>query len=300
MDIKHIEYLICIVDSGYNLTKAATRLHISQPALSKFISELERTEDNAVFTRKRNRIIGLTDSGEELIDRGRKLDHEFNQMLAAFHSTAQENQGTVRIGIAPVIISTLFNEAIPHFIQENPLIDLKVIETGAYELQKMLMLQDIDIAVLVSPATYPGIHEDIIVRDSVSVWFNKHHRFHDFAGSIPFEEIAKEKIVSLDDSFMVTYQWKQRLRKLQIEPHFFFQSGSWDLILNMCEKLNVVTLMASPIGRNFAGTAIEHRQVKPFFPWNISLCTLDNAKHEPVVDFTQEWFHNFFMHSDKH
>lgn len=300
MDIKHIEYLICIVDSGFNLTKAANKLHISQPALSKFINELERVEDNAIFVRKRNRITGLTESGEELIDHGRKIDREFQQMLDNFHSTAPDNQGTVRIGIAPVIISTLFNGAIPRFIQDNPLIDLKVVETGAYELQKMLMLQDIDIAVLVSPATYPGIHEDIIVRDSVSVWFNKQHRFHDFAGPIPFEEIAKEKFVSLDDSFMVTYQWKQRLRKLHVDPHFFFQSGSWDLLLNMCEQLNVITLMATPIGKNFAGKDIEHRQVKPFFPWTISLCTLDNAKHVQVVDYTQEWFHHFFLHTCNH
>lgn len=298
MDIKHIEYLICIVENGYNLTKAAQRLHISQPALSKFINDLERTEDNAIFTRSRNRITGLTESGDELIERGRKIEKEFNQMMDAFHSTADENQGTVKMGIAPVIISTLFNNAIPHFIQDNPLIDLKVVETGAYDLQKMLMLQDIDIAVLVSPATYPGIHEDIIVRDSVSAWFNKHHRFHDFDGPISFKEIAKEKIVSLDDSFMVTYQWKQRLRQLGIEPKFLFQSGSWDLLLNMCQELDVITLMATPIGKNFAGTEIEHRQVKPFFPWNISLCTLDTANKSEVVNYTQEWFHNFFMHSN--
>lgn len=55
------------------------------------------------------------------------------------------------------------------------------------------MLQDLDLAVIVSPATYPSIKEDIVVKDSVSVWFNKTHRFHDFKGPIPFNQIAKEK-----------------------------------------------------------------------------------------------------------
>ncbi|CUS26801.1 LysR family transcriptional regulator [Paucilactobacillus oligofermentans DSM 15707 = LMG 22743] len=297
MDIKHIEYLMCIVDNNYNLTKAANRLHISQPALSKSVNDLERVEDNNIFTRKRNRITGLTESGQELIASGRKIDHEFNLMINAFQTTSSERKGTINIGIPPVIISTLFNEAIPRFIQENPLIKLNIIETGAYDLQKMLMLQDIDIAVLVSPATYPDINEITIVKDSVSVWFNKNHRFHDISGVIPFTEIVKEKVVSLDDSFMVTYQWKQRLRKLQAEPNFFFQSGAWDLLLNMCQELDVVTLMASPIGKNFAGKNIEHRQITPFFPWNISLCTLDNVKHSQVLDYTQEWFNNFFKHS---
>lgn len=297
MDIKHIEYLINIVDNGFNLTKSAALLHISQPALSKFINELEKTEETKIFTHSRNRITGLTHSGQDLIDRGRKVTQEFTDMMNSFHSAAVEKQGTVRVGIAPVIISTLFTNAIPKFIQENPKIDLQIVETGAYDLQKMLMLQDLDIAVIVSPVTYHSIKEDIIVKDSVSVWFNKEHRFHDFKGPIPFNQIAKERIVSLDDSFMVTYQWKQRLRKLGITPNFFFQSGAWDLILNMCQELNVVTLMASPIGHNFAGNNIEHRQVTPFFPWNISLCTLDTGQSSYLVDYTQQWFHNYFRQS---
>ncbi|WP_424842405.1 LysR family transcriptional regulator, partial [Staphylococcus epidermidis] len=49
MDIHQIQYLITIVDNGYNLPQSARALNVSQPALSKLISELEATENIQIF-----------------------------------------------------------------------------------------------------------------------------------------------------------------------------------------------------------------------------------------------------------
>ncbi|GKT03617.1 LysR family transcriptional regulator [Furfurilactobacillus entadae] len=294
MDIHQIQYLITIVDNGFNLTKSARVLNVSQPALSKLISELEDTESVQIFIRTKGRIIGLTPVGEDLIKHGRLVATEYQDMLTSMRNHATAKRGTVRIGIAPVIISTVFNRAIPKFIQENPDIELKIVEKGAYELQKMLILQEIDLAVLVAPATFPAIKEDIIYRDSVAVWFNKSHRFHDFPGAIPLKEIGKERIVTLDDSFMVTFQMKNRFAQQHLNPNIFFQTTSWDLILNMCQEMPVVGIIAAPIGDNYAGTNIEHRDVTPAFPWNISLCSLSDVSHNNLARYTQKWISNYF------
>lgn len=298
MDIHQIQYLITIVDNGFNLTKSARILNVSQPALSKFISELEDTESIQVFIRNKGRITGLTPVGEDLIKHGRQVAEQFDQMMTSMRDHATLKRGTVKIGIAPVIISTVFNRAIPKFIQENPDIDLQIVEKGAYELQKMLLLREIDLAVLVSPATFPSIKEDIIYKDSVAVWFNKSHRFHGMTGPIPLSEIGKERIVTLDDSFMVTFQTKNRFAQRNIRPDFFLQTSSWDLVLNMCQEMNVVGIIAAPIGNNYSGTNIEHRDFAPFFPWDISLCSLGDVYHTNLVKYTQKWISNFFKSAE--
>ncbi|MCF6159754.1 LysR family transcriptional regulator [Furfurilactobacillus milii] len=294
MDIHQIQYLITIVDNGFNLTKSAHILNVSQPALSKFIGELEDTEQIQVFIRNKGRITGLTPVGEDLIKHGRQVAREYDDMMVSLRDHATVKRGTVRIGIAPVIISTVFNRAIPKFIQDNPDIDLKIVEKGAYELQKMLLLQEIDLAVLVSPATFPSIKEHIIYRNNVAVWFNRNHRFHKMDGAIPLKEIGKERIVTLDDSFMVTFQTKNRFAQQNIQPNIFFQTTSWDLVLNMCQEMNVVGIIAAPIGNNYAGTNIEHRDFDPVFPWNISLCTLGDIYHNTWVQYTQKWICDYF------
>ncbi|CAJ1189268.1 putative HTH-type transcriptional regulator [Companilactobacillus crustorum] len=295
MDIHQIQYLITIVDNDFNLTKSARVLNVSQPALSKLISELENVEQIQIFTRGKGRITGLTPTGEDLIKHGRTISQDYNDLLKSIHERSDLKRGTVKIGIAPVIISTVFNRAIPKFIQENPQIDLQIVEKGAYELQKKLILQEIDLAVLVSPATYPSIQEKIIYNDSVAVWFNKNHRFNKIKGPIPFEEVAKEKIVTLDDSFMVTFQTNQKFSQKDLSPNYFFKTSSWDLILNICQEMDdTVGIIASPIGENYAGTNIEHRDFDPKFPWSISLCNLKDVYQNAAIKYTQNWFIDYF------
>jgi len=300
MDIHQIQYLITIVDNDFNLTRSARVLSVSQPALSKLIGELENVEQIQIFTRGKGRITGLTPTGEELIKHGRTISKDYDDLIKSIHERAESKRGTVKLGIAPVIISTVFNRAIPKFIQENPEIDLQIVEKGAYELQKKLILQEIDLAVLVSPATYPSIQEKKIYEDSVAVWFNKNHRFHDMKGPIPFNEVAKEKIVTLDDSFMVTFQINQKFNQKNLRPNYFFKTSSWDLILNICQEMDdAVGIIASPIGNNYSGTNIERRDFDPVFPWTISMCSLKDVYQDNVVRYTKNWFVNYFKEAKK-
>lgn len=301
MDIHQIQYLITIVDNDFNLTKSSRVLNVSQPALSKLISELENVEQIQIFTRGKGRITGLTHTGEDLIKHGRQLSQDYDELIKSIHDCADSKTGSVKIGIAPVIISTVFNRAIPKFIQENPQIDLQIVEKGAYELQKKLILQEIDLAVLVSPATYPSVQEEKIYDGSVAVWFNKNHRFHNINGPIPFKEVAKEKIVTLDDSFMVTYQTNQKFIRNDLRPNYFFKTSSWDLILNICSEMDdAVGIIASPIGENYAGTNIEHRDMDPIFPWTISICSIKDVYQDAVVKYTKDWFVNYFKNHQGH
>lgn len=294
MEFNQLEYLLTIVDNDFNLTTSAKILYISQPALSKFISELERKENVKIFNRKKGRIVGLTRIGANFIRNVRKVYHAYNQMITELENSASNEKGTVKIGIAPVIISTVFSDALVTFIQNNPGINLQIIEKGAYELQKLLLLGKIDIAILVSPTTFNTISERTIYQNSVAVWFNKNHRFSKIVGDIPLDEIGKEKIVTLDDSFMVTFQLKQMFARKNIQPNFFLKTQSWDLILNMCKHTNLVGIIAAPIANNYSTNNIEHRDIAPFFPWKISLCTMKNAQYNYVENYTIEWFNNYF------
>lgn len=54
MDINQIRYLLTVVDNGLNLTQSAGILHISQPALSKAIKEIEFKLGQQIFIRKKD------------------------------------------------------------------------------------------------------------------------------------------------------------------------------------------------------------------------------------------------------
>ena len=60
IDIQKLMYLHAIVENNFNITTAANKLFISQPALSQMISTLEHDEDFNLFVRHKGRICGLT------------------------------------------------------------------------------------------------------------------------------------------------------------------------------------------------------------------------------------------------
>lgn len=295
MEITQIKYLLTIVNNEYNLSRSAELLHISQPALSKSVKDMEFKSETRIFKREKGRIVGLTRYGKVLVEESTKVYGQYKKMIEKVKSVSKGNNGTLKIGIAPVIISTVFNEALIDFINKNSGIELKLIEKGAYELQKSLILGEIDLAVIVSPATIEGIYEDEIYKSSVRVWFNDQHRFNNFDKEIPLCEIFKEKIVTLPNSFMVTYQLNKLFRKSRLKPNYFLQTASWDLILNMVDNSkDLIGIIAAPIGSNYRTSHVKSREIRPNFPWNISLCYTMETLDNPVVEYSKKWFLKYF------
>lgn len=295
MDIIQIKYLLSIVDSGFNLTRSSAKLHISQPALSKAVKEVEFKVGSKIFVRHKGRITGLTRNGAILIENAEKVYIQYGKMMERINQISDRHYGIVRIGIAPVIISTVFNNALIEFIKQNPNIQLKIIEKGTFQLQNLLAMGKIDLAVIVSPATIKGIFEETIYEDDVYVWFNKKHEFASIDGKIPFSEIEKQKIVTLTDDFMVTFQLNKLFKHDKIQPNYFLQTQSWDLVLNLCQRQSdLVGILAAPIGNNYNISNLLRKAIKPRFPWKISLCYTRGISENSLVTFTKNWFHDYF------
>lgn len=294
MDIHQIKYLITIVNNDFNLTKSARILGVSQPALSKLINELETSEQIQIFTHGKGRITGLTALGDDLIAHGRQVSADFDQMIQSMRDKSNLKRGTVKIGIPPVVISTIFNQAIPDFINENPDINLQIVEKGGFELQKLLLREEIDLAIIPSPVTNPNIENSVIYRNSVSVWFNKNHRFHNIQHPISLDEISKEHVLTLNNNFMLAHELQDSFHERGIDEHFYFQTSAWDLILNMClEMPNTVGIVASLVGNNYSHE-IEHRELDPFCPWIINISNLNNSYSSNLVKYTRQWFIDYF------
>lgn len=71
MDLHKLEYVVTIAEEN-NITKAAERLHISQPTLSSFLSSLEKDLNIILFTRKKN-VLHITESGQKYVDTCKKI-----------------------------------------------------------------------------------------------------------------------------------------------------------------------------------------------------------------------------------
>lgn len=97
MDFRHIKAFIAVADT-LSVTKAAERLHISQPPLSRHIHQLEEELGVTLFTRHRHGVT-LTDDGRRLLDKARALDAAGSDFYEAARQMLRGQHDRIRIGI---------------------------------------------------------------------------------------------------------------------------------------------------------------------------------------------------------
>src|SRR3954468_15567932 len=94
MDIYHLECFVRVAELG-SINRAATHLHLSQPALSRHVAALEHEMGTQLFTRTQGGVL-LTESGKLLVDRARPLLRQFAILKEQVSEMAT---GQVAIGI---------------------------------------------------------------------------------------------------------------------------------------------------------------------------------------------------------
>ena len=97
MDFRHIRAFIAVAES-LSVTKAAERLHISQPPLTRQIHQLEHELGVILFVRHRHGVT-LTDAGRRLLDKARTLDALASEFSEVARHLARTDSSTIRIGI---------------------------------------------------------------------------------------------------------------------------------------------------------------------------------------------------------
>ena len=76
MNLQQLRYLHGIAEQGFNISRAAAALHTSQPGISKQIRLLEQEIGIAILARKGNRIVGVTEPGQAILDIARRMLHD--------------------------------------------------------------------------------------------------------------------------------------------------------------------------------------------------------------------------------
>ena len=293
MDIRQLRFFTTIVDQAYNLTRASKHLHISQPALSQLVRDFEESEQVELFERHHGRLTGLTDAGRQFYEDALKVLRQHQVMMEHLHERSNLMRGKVRLGIPPVILPVLFSQLIPKLMAEHPGIELEVIEEGAFELKRRLLLEELDLAILIEPGESYGIERYRLIEDEVVVAVRPSHPLSQ-QQNVSYQELAAEPLVILNDSFMLHHQILSQFRNVQVEPHIFFTSGAWDLLIGMVQELDVVSILPEPILRFHHAEDIRILPFDPPMLWDVSLNHLAGVEQRPLVRHVHEYVLHYF------
>lgn len=151
MKLHQLKVLVSICDSG-SIQETARLLHLSQPALSKTIKELETSLGVPLLVRS-NRGITTTEYGERLVRRARLMLEEARRAREEIATAKGETSARVTIGISPATPRAQVIAAIKQYSERYPEVQLQIHEMRPSKLMKALREGQLDLALSCQPAT---------------------------------------------------------------------------------------------------------------------------------------------------
>lgn len=148
-----IFYVVAELNS---FSKAAEVLHISQPAISYSIKELENQLNTSLFIRE-NRKIKLTEDGEKLIFYLRRAFNEINIAEKSIKEGLNDFNGTIRLGIYSHISLVILPKILKDFNEKHPDVKFEIFSSSSEELKEKLKTRELDFII----TQYPLLVENI-------------------------------------------------------------------------------------------------------------------------------------------
>jgi len=145
MNLRHLHAFATIIDVG-GLAKAATRLHLSQPALSRQIQALEADLGVALFDRIGRRV-QLTSQGEDLLLRSRRLLAEAESLGERARELKRGETGILRVAATPQVIENLLAEFLTRYRRRHPGVEVHLVEDGGARLLARLERGEVHLSI---------------------------------------------------------------------------------------------------------------------------------------------------------
>lgn len=295
VDIIQLNYFINIVESDYNLSLAAKKIHISQPALSQFISNFEKENEVQLFHRKNGRLFDLTQAGKEIYQFALGMVDQYEKLEKIIKAEASKQKRTIRLGLPSLILRVYFSDYLPNLSIDHPDIHLEIIEGGSNDLRKKLLKGDVDIAILIEPTNLDieKNEQHVIQIDEMTAFLDKKHPLSK-KEVLDWNDLEGYPIGTFNKSFMTYPLVLNKLEEVHLEEQVKFTSSSWDYLIEATRGKEIVTILPRPVEKYFDKDLYSIKKFKDYIPFNFHVCRPIKDKYNTVEEFVFNDIINYF------
>jgi DNA-binding transcriptional LysR family regulator len=283
MEIRQLRAFLAIAEAK-TFTAGARRVNVTQAAISMQIRQLEEEVGLPLFTRTPRRVI-MTEAGEYLLERARRIMREHDSALAEIAEVAGAEHGRLRIGSASAMFAT---RQLPGILQKLkakfPNAEISVTSGTSQTLVEKIMHGAVDIAFVSLPVESTNVTIDPLFSDEI------------VAIAHPRHPLAKDKFISaatLAGEHLILGEKGGNTRRM-IDEFFDAANVRPNIMMELSRQEAVNQMVENNMGVGIAGAKtvadeiregrlvswlIEGAEIK----WDLGLARLRGGYYSPIA-----------------
>jgi len=244
--------------------RAAEGLHLSQPAVSRHIAELESELGVRLFDRTTREVIP-TEAGRYLENAVARVLDELEGVLDQVHSESERRRGKVHVASVPTLSAGLMPQCIAGCARRYPELTIQLHDQAQTQVLDAVLGGEVDFGVAIAPPAAGEFDSERILRDPFVLVCRPDHPFAGLA-QVPWRRLAGQPLILLDYSSGSRWLIDRALARRHIEVNLVQQTGHTLTAFRMVEAglgISISPALSPPppslVTRPL--TPVEHREV---------------------------------------
>ena len=255
--------------------RAAESLHLTQPAVSRLVADLEAELDVRLFDRNTREVVP-TEAGRYLQSAMERVLEELEGVLAHVHSESERRHGKVRVAAVPTLSAGLMPQCIAACALNYPELTVQLRDQVQTLVLDSVRGGEVDFGLAIEPADPEAFHSETILHDPFVLVCRRDHPLAKLT-AVPWKKLQGEPLVLLDHTSGSRRLIDDQLATHRVEADVVQQTGHTHTAFRMVEAglgISITPSLSLPLS--------DHLVVRSLTPTVRRAITLIRRRHRSL------------------
>ncbi len=251
MELRHLRYFLAVADE-LSFTKAAQKLHISQPPLSRQIKQLEHEIKAQLFDRN-NKRVKLTDAGIYFEKEVRSIIKSLDTAATKAAKISSSESGDFNIAYISSTFSGDISLLLHQLSEEYPLVNFRICEIPTTRQILAIESGKVDLGIIRGNPKSPLVETQLWFTDSYSVIYNK--EFVKLKAGLDLADLVNETFIFYNRDYAPQYYETllQICAQYGFLPRVVHEGNNISSIIQLVQSGLGISIVPSSVRKNYNG-----------------------------------------------
>lgn len=240
IELRHLRYFLAVAEEAH-FTRAAAKVHVTQPTLSHQIRELEGQLNLPLFDRVGRRV-KLTAAGEMLLPHARRVVRELVAAQTALDELHGLKRGALKVGIMQTVNACVIPEIVARFGAAHPGINVTCDEMAVADIELDLESGRLDLGISFLPPSRKTLAGRKLFAEELVAVVAVDHALAD-RRQLRIRDVAKHPMALLAQKYCTRQLIDRAMAEARVQPEVKVEMNSVDSILSTVQRTQLVTLL---------------------------------------------------------